>query len=184
MNAEVILDIVLGTLLVSAHLGCAIVALIWRRTRFCKTAHTIHCTQIGCFPFGWSVLYGIIFPIAGFTVLDGGQSGTKVLISAIVFCPMALAWSTYLLCFCIFLDGKTVVKRVLWSETRIKLDEPGAYILAGMSFGSDDVTIVSDDGTKIIDFGERHVQGNVKDFLKIRKQICEENKNFILNSKN
>ena len=121
-----------------------------------------------------SALLGIFLPISGFTYTDGGQSGTKLLIVAILFCPAMVAFSLREFCFCIFVDGKDAVKRVLWVETRIDLSENGAAILLGVEFARLEVAIISSDGKKEIRFSERLVEGDVSEFLEICKKIRNE----------
>ena len=171
MDAETILDIILGSLLGLVFLSCAILALVWRLTKFVKT---IHATGVGSLAMVLSALLGILPPISGFTFMDDGQSGTKALIVAILFCPAMVAFSLREFCFCIFVDGKDAVKRVLWVETRIDLSENGAAILLGEDFGRLQIAIISSDGKKEIRFSERHVEGDVSEFLEICKQIRNE----------
>ena len=171
MNAETILDIILGSLLGLGFLCCAILALVWRLTKFVKTIHT---TAAGSLAMVLSALLGIFLPISGFTYTDGGQSGTKLLIVAILFCPAMVAFSLREFCFCIFVDGKDAVKRVLWVETRIDLSENGAAILLGVEFARLEVAIISSDGKKEIRFSERLVEGDVSEFLEICKKIRNE----------
>lgn len=70
-----------------------------------------------------------------------------------------------------------MIKRVLWFEKRIRLDEPGALILLENSFGTGRlfISIISEDKKKMIEINERYVEGDVSDFLEACKQIRKEN---------
>ena len=172
MTSETILDIILGSVLGLAHLLSAIYIIFWRRKKYSKGIHTTH---IGATMLCFSVCMGVVLPIGGFTYPDGGQSGTKALITAMVICPFPLVASLRFLCFCVFIDEKSVIERVLWFEKRIRLDEPGTLILLDNSYGRLVISIISEDKKKMIEINERHFLGDVSDFLEACKKIRKEN---------
>ncbi len=171
MTSETILDIILGSVLGLANLLSAIYIIFWRRKKYSKG---IHNTGSGGFFLFSSVCMGVVLPIGAFTYPDGGQSGTKALITAMVICPISLGASLRLLCFCVFIDEKSVIERVLWFEKRIRLDEPGALILLDISYGRLVISFISEDKKKMIEINERYVEGDVSDFLEACKQIRKE----------
>ena len=166
--AELVLDIVLGSFLGLINLGSAVFVLVWRRKKFSKG---IHCTTVGIIYLVLSFSLGVFLPIGGFTFLDGGQSGTKALITATVISPIMLSVALRTLCFCVFIKDKAVIKRILLRETAIPLDEIGTTILLGVSGGRLEVTVLSEDGKRVIRFNESHLEGNVPDFVETCKQI-------------
>ncbi len=168
MNAEVILDIVLSSLLGTMHLSSFVTCIVWRIRKFRRGLHT---STAGFLAFALSIFFGVFLPIGGFTFLNGGTAGTKSLIIAMVFCPILLPFALREVCFCIFLDGNDVVKRTLFSETRINLREPGAYIDCDKPFTITFWISINCRDNQTIQFNSRRIEGDLASFLKDCKKV-------------
>ena len=180
MDAEAILDIVLGSLLGVAHAFVIATSAIWRVRKYCKG---LHYSAVGFAFLILSCYFGVFLPIGGFTFLDGGKAGTKALIVALVICPWLLVSAVRGICYCVYIDGTEVVKRTFFSETRIDLKDEGAFI---EDYYPHTITywvkIYSGDN-RIITFNSRRIEGDVKEFLENCKKIQLENCKKIQNAK-
>lgn len=165
MNNEMILDVILSSLLLFFHLSSFIFCLIWRKKYFYKC---LHQSTAGFAFFFISTFIGIVFPILGFTFLDNGSSGTKCLIFAIVLCPFILLFSVYCLCFCIYIKGNHVIKRVLFFEEKINLKDPETIVEHRIE--SLWIIISSKDKVTIRIF-EKGIEGEPQSFVEKCKKI-------------
>jgi len=112
------------------------------------------------------MLFGIFLPIGGFTFLDGGSSGTRSLIIGLVICPIALVFALNGICFCIFLNGHEVVKRTLFSETKVDLRDPETFIDDPVPRRKYVLTsIVSAKSQIVIQFESLGTEGDLTSFL-------------------
>ena len=115
--------------------------------------------------------FGVFLPIGGFTFLDGGTAGTKSLITGMVFCPLILPFAIRGVCFCVFIDGTYVVKRDLFSETRIDLANPETFIDDRKPFTKAFWITISTATNETIQFNSRRIEGDLASFLKDCKRI-------------
>lgn len=172
MDAETILNIALASLLGVMHLSALATCIIWRARKYRKG---LHCSAPGFIFLFLSFVLGVLFPIDGFVFIDGGASGTELLIFAMVICPPLLALSVWEACYCVFLDGDEIVKRTLFSETRIDLSVLGTAIDDAGPFTVDFwISVFSPEG-QVIHFNSRRIQGDVASFLEECKKIQKKN---------
>lgn len=168
MTPEIILDIVLSCLLGAMQLSVYAVCVIWRIKKYRKG---LHYSTAGFGALFLSSLFGVFLPIGGFTFLDAGEAGTKSLITAAVFCPILLTLSIRGICYCVFLDGRHVVKRTLFSEIRIDLGDPGTTIDDSEPFSVTFWISISCPKNQTIQFNSRRIEGDLAAFLQNCKKI-------------
>lgn len=168
MDAEVILDIALGSLLGVAHAFVIVTSVIWRRRKYRKG---LHYSAIGFASLLLSSFFGVFLPIGGFTFLDGGKSGTKALITALVFCPWLLVLAVRGICYCIFIDGTEVVKKTLLREVRIDLRDEGTTIDDSQPWTVTFWISINSGKNTTIQFNSRRTEGDINSFLDNCKKI-------------
>lgn len=169
MDAEAILDIVLASLLGAMHALALAICIIWRVKKYRKG---LHYAVAGFVFLGLSVCIGVALPIGGFTFLNGGTSGTKALISGMVFCPIILPFAIRAACYCIYIDGHEVVKSTLFSEIRIDLEDPGTYIYdRDQPFSLNPWIYIYSSDDKVIEIDSRRIEGKLTLFLDDCKKI-------------
>ena len=167
MSAEGVLDIVLSSLVVAMHLFAVVSCLVWRIKKFHKG---LHHSIVGLLVLLASLYLGVFLPIGGFTFLDGGTSGTKSLLVATLFCPALLSLYLHECCFCIYLDDSVVVKRTLFSETRIDLMESKSLIDDTGPFPKYFRFTIESLDNKTIQFITSHIEGDLMSFLRACKE--------------
>ena len=162
MDAEVILDIALGSLLAAAHASVIATSVIWRRRKYRKG---LHYSTIGFASLFLSLFIGAFLPIGGFTFLDGGKSGTKALIAALVICPLLLASAVRGICYCICIEGTEVVKKTLLHEVRIDLRDEGTTIDDRKPWTKTFWISINSGKNTTIRFKSRGTEGDINSFL-------------------
>ena len=167
---QLILVIVLDCLLLLAHAVCATIIITWRSKRFRRQ---IHRTGSGLALFVFSLFISLAGILSTHLLFSSTEKGVALLFICLLFCPLGIAVSLHLCCFCVFIDGKDVVSRTLFSQTRIDLSLPGTVIDDQDMYGHFTISIIASDG-RSIQFNRRKVSGDVIEFLESCRSIQAE----------
>ena len=167
MDAEQVLDIVLGSILAAGHIIVTVWCIVWRLRHYHKGLH--HSTA-GFSLLFFSFLLGGVLPIEGFTYLDGGTAGTKSLIVAMVFCPFMLVLAFHEICYCIYIDEFEAVERRIIREIRIDLRGEDVFIDDREPWTSAFWISISSE-QKTISFNSRRMEGDIPLFVNSCKSI-------------
>lgn len=160
MKPELVANIVISCYLGIIHVSALIIVLIWRIKKYKRGLH--HTAAGFCFAF-FSIIFGLFFgPISPHFFGDAAENLTRNLILCSILCTAFLSGSVTLLCFCIFIDGSVLIRRSLFTETRIELAQDGVSIDIPNQYSA---FIISLKEGKIIEIYIRHVEGDSNKFI-------------------
>ena len=167
MNAEIIANIVLLSILAAMQLFAYITCVVWRKTKYHKGLHN---SGLGFSFLFLSFFVGVFIPIIGLVFPSKELPLYEQLAYETAFCLICLVVAIRGICFCIYLDGNHIVKRTLFSEVRIDLTDSGTTIDDSMPHSKDFWTSIYSSNGKIIQFRACAIGGDANQFI---KDCCE-----------
>lgn len=150
------------------HILAFALILIWR---FKNNHKYLHTANVSLIIMAISALFGIFLPIGSLTFLNAGTEATKPVVLSFLLCPPILVAAMKYGCFCIYIDGKYVIKKTLFNTTSVDLKDSGTVIKDANYYIKGTILGVVSKNNKSIMFTAGYIEGNVKQFMSDCKNI-------------